>query len=360
MRFKRILAAVIGITMVCVSFPLKNYSDNSYFTGLLSHAVTLKEPATATASTLSRSDLITSASLTKKLSVSSVKTENPFNKQDDKEVIYDGSCWVQPKEWNVPIINPRNYEGGIMLFFDKIGLEPGYANGKTQRIYFSLTGATEPVSLIKFHVFYDTRLTVKEDSNGEVITAGKALKGFTTGSSMMEDGQLVFYAYSNDNTLLSKGSIFTIDFIVPENAEQGDVYPIGLSYVDDGIVSDIFINSEQDEAGRLQMTYVFTKGIYNGYIKIMGDKKKTAPVYDLGDVNNDGYINAVDASYVLSYYAMISANKNGSFDDSQQIAADVNNDGWINAVDASCILSYYAYISTTKEETMSLAEFIKK
>ena len=88
----------------------------------------------------------------------------------------------------------------------------------------------------------------------------------------------------------------------------------------------------------------------------------TAPVaqdYTLGDVNNDGHINAVDASSVLSYYAMISTNKNGDFDDKQKAAADVNNDGSINAVDASCILSYYAYVSTTKDGAMSIAEFLK-
>jgi hypothetical protein len=282
---------------------------------------------------------------------------NPCNKQNDMEVPYDGSRWVQPVEWNVPTIRPNDYKGGIMLFFDKIGLDAGYANGKVQRIYFSVRGVTEPVSLIKFHIFYDTRLTVKENSNGEVVNSGKAVKDFSTGSAMVEEGQLAFYAYSDENILLDNGSLFTIDFIIPEDAEQGDVYPIGISYVDDGIVKDMFINSEKDEAGRLQMTYVFTKGIYNGYLKINGEKQTTCK---LGDVNNDGIINAVDASSVLAYYAMISTNQDGGYDDEQKLAADVNHDGNINAVDASNILSYYAYVSTTKEKPMSMEEFMKK
>jgi hypothetical protein len=82
--------------------------------------------------------------------------------------------------------------------------------------------------------------------------------------------------------------------------------------------------------------------------------------YSLGDVNGDNYINAVDASSVLSYYAMISTNKDGGYTEEQKLAADVNNDGQINAVDASCILSYYAYVSTTKEDIMSISEFMKK
>lgn len=65
----------------------------------------------------------------------------------------------------------------------------------------------------------------------------------------------------------------------------------------------------------------------------------------LGDLNGDYFVNAVDASLVLSYYAKISTDKNGGFDTKQQIAADVNLDGSINAVDASIILGYYAYCS---------------
>lgn len=87
---------------------------------------------------------------------------------------------------------------------------------------------------------------------------------------------------------------------------------------------------------------------------------QSQPKHPLGDVNNDGHINAVDASSVLSYYAMISTNKDGEFDEVQKNAADINHDGLINAVDASCILSYYAYVSTTKEDILSIEEYLKK
>jgi len=77
-------------------------------------------------------------------------------------------------------------------------------------------------------------------------------------------------------------------------------------------------------------------------------------------VNNDGYVNAVDASSVLAYYARVSTNQEGGYNEKQMNAADVNHDGMINAVDASNILAYYAYASTTKEETLSLDEYMKK
>lgn len=99
---------------------------------------------------------------------------------------------------------------------------------------------------------------------------------------------------------------------------------------------------------------------YNKEYQITANAENTVSQvdYTLGDVNKDGHINAVDASSVLSYYALVSTNKDGEFDEKQRIAADVNKDESINAVDASCILAYYAYISTTKDDIKSLADFL--
>lgn len=82
--------------------------------------------------------------------------------------------------------------------------------------------------------------------------------------------------------------------------------------------------------------------------------------YTLGDVNNDKAVNAIDASAILTYYALISTNADGGFIDKQKKAADVNSDGLINAVDASNILSYYAYVSTAKKDIMSMEKFMKQ
>ena len=60
--------------------------------------------------------------------------------------------------------------------------------------------------------------------------------------------------------------------------------------------------------------------------------------YQLGDVDRNGVINAVDASEVLSYYARISTKQEGGFTAIQKKAADTDENGLINAVDASCIL----------------------
>ena len=293
------------------------------------------------ATTIEATTTALAASATTTASMPVVTTENPFNKQDDAEVPYDRKSWIQPKEWNSPKIDPKNYNGGIMLYFDKIGLEPELSKGLTQRVYCSITGVTEPVNSMKFHIFYDTRLTLKKNEKGEVLNAGRAVESFTTGSAMVEEGQLVFYAYSPNDIELQNGSLFTFDFIVPENAEPGEVYPIGISYVDDGIAYDTFLNSAQDDAGKLQMTYVFTRGIYNGYIKMQGEKITTAPAKEetvRGDVNGDGGITVADAVLLCRMTA------EDSCDDitlTQQsfIAADYNLDGLITIQDAAELLA---------------------
>lgn len=214
-----------------------------------------------------RSTTTTTKKTTASTSAKPYDPSNPFNKQDNKEVKYDPSPWKQSKNW----IDPKGYNGGIMVYIDKIGLQPEYARGKVQRVYISVANEDVPVNMMKFHIFYDTRLTVKKNSKGEAAAPGKGISEnpFTSGSAIVKEGELAFYAYSNQDISVDKRCIFTIDFIVPENAKSGDLYPIGLAYVDDGIAADCFINLKKDDAGRKQMAYLFQKGIYNGYIKIL-------------------------------------------------------------------------------------------
>lgn len=78
---------------------------------------------------------------------------------------------------------------------------------------------------------------------------------------------------------------------------------------------------------------------------------------ELGDVNMDGFVDAVDASNVLAAYANASSGKDTGFSPAESAAADVNGDRLIDAVDASNILAYYASVSNGGEP--GLNKFIK-
>ncbi|MDE5618986.1 MAG: hypothetical protein K2I80_00460 [Ruminococcus sp.] len=74
--------------------------------------------------------------------------------------------------------------------------------------------------------------------------------------------------------------------------------------------------------------------------------------FTLGDINDDGFIDSVDATAVLMEYAKLSASNIGTFDENQRKAADLNKDGFTDSVDATLIMMYYAYISAGKNDTL--------
>lgn len=63
----------------------------------------------------------------------------------------------------------------------------------------------------------------------------------------------------------------------------------------------------------------------------------------IGDVDFNGYVNALDAADVLAEAALLGTGEGGAFTDEQLCCADVNNDNLVDATDASVILAYSSY-----------------
>ncbi|WP_295071262.1 dockerin type I domain-containing protein [Ruminococcus sp.] len=152
-----------------------------------------------------------------------------------------------------------------------------------------------------------------------------------------------------------------------ENDADGNPKYTYRKYAAIFVEPDPSVANERSIARLYQLIYVWTQQnpiVYGGTTMILVPASDSPVVIEEldtpGDVNSDGYINAVDASSVLSYYARISTNQEGGYDAIQKLNADVNQDRLINAVDASNILAYYAYASTTKEDIVSLEAYMKK
>ena len=78
-----------------------------------------------------------------------------------------------------------------------------------------------------------------------------------------------------------------------------------------------------------------------------------------GDIDDNGTIDAIDASVALTIYALRSTNGDVSMYSEKQLqAADTDKNGTVDAIDASYILSYYAYISTGGKKNFD--DFMKK
>ncbi|MBR5684437.1 MAG: hypothetical protein IKW96_14380 [Ruminococcus sp.] len=124
---------------------------------------------------------------------------------------------------------------------------------------------------------------------------------------------------------------------------------------------------DNENEGKEDFTHVHLFQIFNIPIEDLLDGTVVAKNFYIrscedGDVNNDGGINAVDASLILREYALLSSGKSKSFSAAQKKAADIDENGITDAVDSSLTLSYYAYVSTLENGSTakSIKEFIKK
>lgn len=74
--------------------------------------------------------------------------------------------------------------------------------------------------------------------------------------------------------------------------------------------------------------------------------------YLSGDLNNDGVINAGDASAILAEAATVGSGLDGEFSTMQNYSADIDSDGNINAGDAAGILCYAAYVGIGGQDSL--------
>lgn len=127
--------------------------------------------------------------------------------------------------------------------------------------------------------------------------------------------------------------VYTDTFTVPDGNDNPDsfrdmTYTFTIDNEDTGNEWNILSETETQKNILLHM---------NKYLK--------------GDVNNDEYVDAVDATQIQQYYAKLSATGESTFNERQLLAADVNNDDLVDAVDATQIRQYYAKLSALGHAT---------
>ncbi len=79
-------------------------------------------------------------------------------------------------------------------------------------------------------------------------------------------------------------------------------------------------------------------------------------MFILGDFNNDGSVNAVDATEILQYYADKSTGAGIEWSEEKKKSADIDGDGEILAIDATWVMMYYAYLSVNGK-TDNISDF---
>ncbi|SFW33939.1 dockerin type I domain-containing protein [Ruminococcus flavefaciens] len=206
--------------------------------------------------------------------------------------------------------------------------------------------------------------TIDEDYTEEQLKVFRHLDSNETEKDLNGDGEVDFYDsydllfYAARKEEIARGA--DSEEILPDDVnaritQYGDIDLNGKIDVDDSVVLMLYLDKiglKPSDMGRYQ--YERTK-------EFLDRKKKYATDENLlGDVDNSGSVNAIDASLVLEHYSKVSTGQSTGFDDTQKKAADVNKDGRINAVDASEILSYYAYKATANGNVMTLEEYLQQ
>lgn len=170
----------------------------------------------------------------------------------------------------------------------------------------------------------------------------KAESGYT----LMPDG-------AADGGFYANASAFTLSCPAGTSGEQTLVLLLAgkssvptadnLQYIDqqasDGSIS-FTLKPKELTAGMSYSVYLSTTS--KAVTRVASFQYGEKPAYTLGDVNDDGNIDAKDAVLVLRYAAKL-ANLNSQ----QQLSADVNADGAIDAKDAVKILRYAAELITS-------------
>lgn len=177
----------------------------------------------------------------------------------------------------------------------------------------------------------------------------KGSKGYTL--TVVGEGSVTggFYAGANRFTLTCDGldGNYSLVLLLKEGAAQAD----GTEGIPTPTENNLQYIDQQNIAARKATFTLFPKslerGVYNVYVstdkvtlkKVASFEYNEKPKYTLGDVNDDGAINIIDVSSVLSYIASLE-----EFSANQFEAADVCKDkGVVDIRDVAGILYYIAY-----------------
>ena len=160
------------------------------------------------------------------------------------------------------------------------------------------------------------------------------------------------YSTSNDSTPLKPFGAATDSYpltyfsaVIDKDTPEGN-YEICFRTEPKSEYPDIINVNLRTENGP-RVVYIDDAHLQNLTINVTDKSGETGDDnYKLGDVDENGVIDASDATLTLQTYSEYSTNAPISINANQLKAADTNTDGKIDSSDATNILSYYSFLST--------------
>lgn len=145
------------------------------------------------------------------------------------------------------------------------------------------------------------------------------------------------------------------DFIAADNfTDTGVFFTLHFTVADAAKAGEYTIVMERPDFCDASLTAVETEFV-PGVVTLTGDVPPAS--YTLGDVSNDGAVNASDAAQILIAAANLGGGGASGLTEAQEKAAEINGDGSINASDAAIILQYAAAVGGGSDA--KLEDFIR-
>jgi len=225
-----------------------------------------------------------------------------------------------------------DFDSNVMQTIEvKAGEKIDYTQIDTSSLHKHLDMYTEQ----DFYTWSATPDTIDSDTTVQALYKKATIS--TEGSPTKTE----YYTAKGDVKLDGLSVLITLEIQTPVTDENGEFHI-------DVQTTDIISNCYSDK--KLEELFADEKTAQVNVIPLGDDK----PIFtyeitlfdNLGDTDNNGITDAVDASYVLQVYADRSTGNSVEIDENQKKICDVNKDGIIDAVDATSILMYYAETST--------------
>ena len=165
--------------------------------------------------------------------------------------------------YNSGTLDPEDSEVKPHLDVTKMYIaDPSDAAGKIVTVKFDLSGANLKYASSAFHVYWDDRLELITERNNIFAEKGRAISDLSVLQKPAAKNGVFLCTFNSDNDFGKDGTMWEINFKLPNNVKGNDVFPIDVVYENNAQGGDLFANSDPDsDSSKLMQAYFFTKGI---------------------------------------------------------------------------------------------------
>lgn len=276
------------------------------------------------------------------------------------------SAFAESEENSYEIIASSEYDvlTGETITVDELGIAPQAASPKIvcDIVYDSSAAANRKYRVdvkfsgmpkiydAAFHVNVGSGWTISTNSNGGVIRQFSDNVNDNAGVTIQSRiGNLLFFTFSGAPNAADYNGTVVSFYLTKKSGNNSSNSGINVELQE----GDHFTNGFDNEGKPTYLASVLTPVMLQ------------ANQYIIGDANGDGYVNAMDASTILSVtkktpslnvYSIRKTYKNYFPKAASPSAPDADRSGVINSTDAEKIVDYYAAVGSGKPYTGSIGK----